>query len=310
MNNNNKIIYLPLCGRIGNQLFQYAYAYSIQREYGENVKIIIDESDVLREGWINSLKEYSLPQVEYVKNDNHYKYLCGRTRLIYKFYQRFIDNKNSRIQYKREKKWQFFLNNNGLIAVEKGFLKCKPNCKINTLLFGYFQSERYFEKYATDIKRLFDLTNILEKSNYPRINDIKNRNTVCVSIKIEHNLGSNIYNVCDESYYKTAIEYILKKVDNPLIFLCSDNVEKAKDTFFKDYNGDVICQAKGYSAAISLCAMSKCKHFIINNTSFGWWAQYLCENEDKIVVAPDKWKNNNDPVSIYDGQDDWYLVKC
>ena len=310
MKNNNKIIYLPLLGRIGNQLFQYAFAYTIQREYGEYVKIIIDESDVIETNWTNSLREYNLPEIEYVQEHNEYKKLLKQNLFTYKIYQKLIENNDSQIQYKREKRWQRLLNKNGLVAVERGFASVVPNYNINTLLIGYFQSEKYFKKYSDEIRQLFDLSKKIEKINYPGLDEIEKRNTVCISIKIEHNLESDIYNVCDESYYKKAIDYIKSRVENPLFFLCSDNVEKAKETFFKDYNGDIICQAKGYSTAVSLCAMSKCKHFIINNTTFGWWAQYLCENSDKIVVAPDKWKNNKDPVSVYDGQEHWHLISC
>ena len=54
----NNSIYIPLQGRIGNQLFQYAYARMIQIEKGINTKIVIDDSDVLRCGWENSLMQY------------------------------------------------------------------------------------------------------------------------------------------------------------------------------------------------------------------------------------------------------------
>lgn len=48
-------IYVPLQGRIGNQLFQYSFARKIQLDMGENAVIILDDSDVLRCNWENSL---------------------------------------------------------------------------------------------------------------------------------------------------------------------------------------------------------------------------------------------------------------
>ena len=33
--------------------------------------------------------------------------------------------------------------------------------------------------------------------------------------------------------------------------------------------------------------MQQCRHFIIANSSFGWWAAWLGQRADSIVVCPD-----------------------
>lgn len=52
--------------------------------------------------------------------------------------------------------------------------------------------------------------------------------------------------------------------------------------------------------------MSACKNFIISNSSFSWWAQYLSTNNNRIVYAPSRWYTNNRKVDIY--QQNWRLI--
>ena len=35
--------------------------------------------------------------------------------------------------------------------------------------------------------------------------------------------------------------------------------------------------------------MSKCRNFIIANSSFSWWAAWLAPRSDKMVICPKKW---------------------
>lgn len=296
------MIYLVLRGRIGNQLFMYAYANEIRNSLDE--KIIIDDSEVLKLGWENSLINYNLINVEYVHN---------RKWASSFFKQLFIDTWHQRrilkmpfmkkYQYQKKKSTKF--QENGVIAFENGFFKFQ-RCTENVLLDGYFQSDKYFANSIDSIRRQYNLDNEKILWDYPSIDSIIHRNSICISIKIEHNVGSSLYDVCTKEYWEKAISYIIKKVKNPLFFICSDNVEYVKDNLIDCSKYDVIEQNTKYPVHISLAAMSKCKHFIIGNTSFGWWAQYLSENDEKIVVAPSKWMNVEMPIDIY--QDGWVKI--
>ena len=301
------MIYVLTRGRIGNQIFMYAHAKAIQKKYGKEEKIIIDDTSVIAQEWEDSLPFYNLENVEFVHS--HVELL--KPRWILSFFALFIykvlvHNKDYMKKFNIEKKYQHFFNRMGLIVCENGYLKAE-RLKKNVLLYGYFQSELYFDSVKDEILNEFCLDKKSLLQEYPGYEDIINRNSVCISIKIQHNVGNGPYDVCTKEYWENAIQYMIDNVENPLFFICSDNVEYVKEHLIDTEKYDVICQSKDFPVQISLAMMSRCKHFIIGNTSFGWWAQYLSKYKDKIVVVPSKWMNVEMPLDIY--QKNWIRMK-
>ena len=52
--------------------------------------------------------------------------------------------------------------------------------------------------------------------------------------------------------------------------------------------------------------MSRCKHFILSNSTFSWWGQFLSEYKDKIVVSPARWNNDGYDTNLIDKN--WILI--
>ncbi len=301
-------IYLILQGRIGNQLFQYAFARKIQKDNPNIEKIVIDDSRVINCGWENSLLYYNLPDVEYVHNN-----IIGWNKLlttqfilrgIYKIGTKKADFMK---KYEFEKKFNKYANKYGMFICENGYIEDELKNKKTIFLDGFFQSEKYFYDVKDDIRCLFSENQFKQLENYPGIEELRNKNSVCISVKIEHNVGSALYDVCGIEYWKKAIEYIIETVQNPLFFICSDNVDFVLGNLIDASKFDYIVQDTNMPVYLSLAAMAECKHFIIGNTTFGWWAQYLSNNKNKIVIAPSRWMAVDMPIDIY--QDSWYLIE-
>lgn len=298
-------IYLILRGRIGNQLFMYAFAREIQKQLGDEAEIIIDDREVLNLNWENSLTNYDLKNVRYVHDNTELKYFKWKIRFfILSIVSKFCNFKASYNQKKkREDFFKPFMNLFGILLCENGYSQFNLKGKNKYLLFGYFQSEKYFPSVKDELIAIFSCNG---NPCYPDSEVLKNSNSVCISIKIEHNIGSSLYAVCGKNYWEEAISYILSKVESPVFFICSDDVEFVKNNLIDCTRYKVIFQDKKQPVYKTLAAMSLCKHFIIGNTSFGWWAQYMCMNPIKITVAPSKWMLVDMPIDIY--QKDWHLI--
>lgn len=306
------MIYLKLMGRIGNQLFMYAAARTLQENLGGNQEIVIE--DYQNYGWDgyeikyeNSLVNYDLPNVRHVHDLSIWK---KSQMLIPRIVMRILTVVEGRLTprqvYNLQRKLKKLMYSLGIVHLTDGFEDLPKKQRKHYYLNGYFQSEKYFYPIKDEIIDYFSLDQELLKIDYPNLQKIKDRNTVCISIKVQHNVGNPMYDVCNDGYYERAIQEIVKKVDDPLFFVCSDNVDYVLNNLVDVDKYDYVTQDASFPVHISLAVMAKSKHFIIGNTSFGWWAQFLSRHPDKIVIAPSRWYGTDVPCDIY--QENWHTI--
>lgn len=310
------MIYLKIYGRIGNQLFMYAAAKMAQKLSGRNQEIVIEDycnrsyepGDPDNLMYQNSLIHYPLENTRFVNSNSEFRtFRMLKQRICLRQIIKTEDGMSPREAYNFERTHQKLFSRFGVIRQQNGYVDLPRHYGRDTYISGYFQSEKFFEPIKDEIINLYSLKDDVDKSGYPNLDDIRGRNTVCISAKVQHNVGNPVYNVCNDGYYKRAIDYITERIENPLFFICSDNVEYVRDNLIDSSKYDTVFQDSGFPVHISLAVMAQCKHFIIGNTSYGWWAQYLSRNEDKIVVAPSRWYGVDIPCDIY--QDNWQLIE-
>jgi len=100
-------------------------------------------------------------------------------------------------------------------------------------------------------------------------------------------------------YYQKAINYFNEKFTDIVFYVFSDDIEYVKQNF--NFNAEVIyIENKDLQDYHELKLMSFCKHNIIANSTFSWWAAWLNENSNKTVIAPKKWYNDKKAQENYE----------
>jgi hypothetical protein len=291
------MIYLQSGGRLGNQLFKYAFARRLQ----------IDRSDMLTinfphlnrtdntSTWDNQLQYFNIP------NDIIFTYNKGRT--IFpggSIKQKTLFNLNRALRrpfilnYKMLKYYQKittpFFNDNGLYLQNKGYTPyLNSKCK-NILIAGLYECAKYFSGIEDLLRQEFSPRQPkLEKNNY-LYKVINENDSVCLNVRRGDYLQeqNKMFNVCSENYYKNAVNK-MKEIRKDAIFIVfSDDISWCKN-FFGNITGNFYFESGDDPVWELLRLMYSCKHFIISNSTLAWWAQFLGRYENKIIISPDKW---------------------
>ena len=161
--------------------------------------------------------------------------------------------------------------------------------QLNPLNWYYFKgvwaNSQYLIGVENDIKRAFNFEGELTEINKKYIFEMAQ----CDSVSIHVRRGDYIKagsRLLDQNYYKSAIQYMNSKINNPKFFVFSNDIEYCKG-IFNEYKGFVYIEGNtGNESFRDMQLMSQCKHNIIANSTFSFWGAYLNDNPAKIVIAP------------------------
>lgn len=159
-------------------------------------------------------------------------------------------------------------------------------------MYGYYQSEKYFKEITNIIRKDFTFPKPVDIINQKLINQIDNTESVSIHIRRGDYLNiPNTQNICSISYYKKAINLILKNISNPQFYIFSNDINWCKQHLQID-KAIFISNNTGKNSFIDMQLMSCCKHNIIANSTFSWWGAWLNNNPNKIIISPNKWMND------------------
>ena len=157
----------------------------------------------------------------------------------------------------------------------------------NMRLCGYFQSEKYFKHHKEEILELFaprlEIKEYIE-SKYKDL--LLHPNIVSVHLRsyYDHDPSQEVFIQYGKEYCEKAMTLF---PEDTLFVVFSNKMEQCKKELASINRPKVFIECESYYYDLYL--MSLCKHNIICNSSFSWWAAYLNSNPEKIIVAPPRW---------------------
>ena len=271
-----------LMGGLGNQLFQIFTALSVSIKYSIQVQFT-----------------YSTELLIGTHRPTYWDTLLSEL----KKYTTFVENEPNITN----------LNNDKLlkssIIKEVGFehrpIILPNDCiKKNYMLYGYYQSYKYFENNFTKLCDLIDLNGKQKFIKEKCENLLIQTQTPLISMHFRIGDYINIqnnYNLLSVKYYAAAIKQIVKNIgyDNIRILYFYEtkdiiSINISISVLKKMFpNVEFISVDNSLTDWEQMLLMSVCDHNIIANSTYSWWGAYFNQSECKCVVYPSKWFGPN-----------------
>jgi hypothetical protein len=246
------MIIVKFQGRLGNQLFQYAFALTVAIKF--KTFFLLDSAE----------------------NSQFVKYFeC-------KYYTKF-NLKLLKIfgKYKKERIVQ-----NGA----EPFDILEKKIKNNSYFQGFFQSVKYFETIKIDINQKIIIKKEYRKlfeESYGKL--FKEKKILAIHCRFgdyaeygDDELGGKNL-VLPQKYYSNAINSI-ENIESYQIIIVTDDIKSIENRFDFLKNKRVVSE----SEIIDFQILQNAHKLIISNSTFSWWAAYL-NNKMAIVYAPEYW---------------------
>jgi len=263
-------------GGLGNQMFQYAFGYSLAHSL--NVRVNFDDR----------YYKYNDKRVIGLSNFKLSKLSFGKFIIPLWFLNLFI--------------FRPYLGRVLGLYLEKNISYDHNIFSENRYQYycGYFQCEKYFSDFRAELLKEFKPIMELNEANKGIESEIKKSVSISLHVRrgdyLTDTLANEVNGTCNIGYYLKSIEMMQNYFPKCRFFIFSDEIDWVKDNI-KIPGNPIFIDNNKITPVIDIYLMSLCDHNIIANSTFSWWGAWLNQNADKIVIAPKQWFKNMNTAS-------------
>lgn len=274
------MIITMLKGGMGNQMFQYAAAFALANKNQTQLKLdihyLLDKS---KRYFRHAHREYALDvfniKAEIASPGEISRFTTPRigNKYIYHLKKRILKSYNVFEESNVHSQDEFF------------------NIPADAYIEGFWQNASYIQDIRNFLLEEFSFKEPLPEYCNNTFNIVKNSNSVCVVFRRGDYVNHPELDITQLSYYHAAIDIYEKGNEKLTYFIFSDDIPWCKVNFVRrDVKIIFVDQMyTGPKAQYYLQLMIACKKYIIPNSTYPWWAAWLNNSQDKVVIAPKKW---------------------
>ncbi|RJR13521.1 alpha-1,2-fucosyltransferase [Candidatus Parcubacteria bacterium] len=275
------MIIAKLQGGLGNQMFQYAFGRALAVK--NDVPLKLDISMFSTYKWHQCMIDKLNISAPFANNSEIRRFSLHRRRPNWplKILNPLLHDPK---KYVTESSFYF----------DPGLLEVKPPCLVD----GYWLSEKYFLDIEDTIRTEFTIrgeSNEYTKRMEEKIQSAEHPVMVHVRRADYATAFSHIHGTLSSEYYDRAFAHMNEKVPNASYFIFSDEPEWAREHVRPPSTSlEYIGQGAAWNY-LDLYLMSLCEHFVLANSTFGWWGAWLSKNyRHNITVMPKYMTNKMD----------------
>lgn len=277
-------------GGLGNQLFKYAAAKSLSIDI--NAKLVIDKT------------YFDFRYFPYKYYGYYYPYRLGKFCIEDAVKSRRSIYLDSVLKRGIARNINNYLNQNLCSATFPLYINQPRENNINvehrrlsnnrlTILDGSWISYKFFKHNYELFSDSLEFKHNVSNRNKQFLSQIQNRNSISIHVRLKDYTDrfSNIYSTLSQTYYDDCIKYFIDNVAEPVFFVFSDDIARAKHMFLNKYKANFMFIDNKGTDWEHMFLMTKCRHNIIVNSTYSWWGAFLNKNKNKKVIAPQRWSN-------------------
>lgn len=317
------MVIIQLAGGLGNQMFQYAL-YLQLKSLGRTVKID-DVAGFKQDAQRDPVLKYF--GIEYERaTEEELRQMLDSSMLPWARVRRKLFGRKKKSYFEADKRFHPEIMEWDDIYLE-----------------GYWQTEKYFAGVSQEVRAAYDTDRLLQfadavgqdsgerRAGRQDIQILERKALTAeewlaqidaaesVSVHIrggDYLLPENqklFGGICTEAYYLNAMEQMNREHPECVFYIFTNDKQWIREKTERFVASDRIkivelpetagtAEQRDYA---EFALMSRCRHHILANSSYSWWASYLCRNPYKTVLVPDRWLNGWDCTDIYREDMQW-----